>query len=152
MAVNGIEIEVGQVWRTRGGGKMTVVGRPPSDTVGCYTWHLTGPSEGLVPYYTDAGCYYSTTYRHYLDLVELISPAPAKELPVQSANATQVGGDHYKTQAIQPWDFIASNGIGFLAGNVVKYVARYKAKNGMEDLKKARHYLDKLIETEGGAA
>ena len=70
----------------------------------------------------------------------------------QSANTTQVGGDHYKTQVIQPWDFIASNGIGFLAGNVVKYVARYKAKNGMEDLKKARHYLDKLIETEGGAA
>ena len=189
MAVNGIEIEVGQVWRTREGGKMTVVGRPPSDVAACYTWHLTGPSEGSAPYYTDAGCYYSTTDRYYLDLVELISPAPAKELPVQfadanfvgvvrydladyeqaeaekakvdglaaahaeqSANATQVGGDHYKTQVIQPWDFIASNGIGFLAGNVVKYVARYKAKNGMEDLKKARHYLDKLIETEGGAA
>lgn len=70
------------------------------------------------------------------------------------ANNTQVGGDHYKSQAIQPWDFIVSNNIGFLAGNVIKYVTRFEKKNGVEDLKKARHYLDKLIEVEsqkGGA-
>lgn len=39
---------------------------------------------------------------------------------------------------------------GYLAGNVVKYIARYRDKNGVEDLKKARHYLDKLIEIENG--
>lgn len=65
---------------------------------------------------------------------------------MSEANQNQVGGDHYKGKAIQPWDFIVANGLGFLEGNVIKYVARWKDKNGIEDLKKARHYLDKLIE------
>ena len=51
-----------------------------------------------------------------------------------AANEMQVGGDHYKRQKIQPWDFIHANDLGFLAGNVVKYVSRYKDKNGLEDL------------------
>lgn len=57
----------------------------------------------------------------------------------------QVGGSHYDL-AIQPWDYIAANQIGFFEGNVIKYVTRWKEKNGLEDLRKARHYLDKLIE------
>lgn len=65
-----------------------------------------------------------------------------------TANDVQMGGDHYRTKAIQPWDFIIANDLGFLAGNVVKYLTRYKDKNGVADLEKARHYLDKLIETE----
>lgn len=64
------------------------------------------------------------------------------------ANHTQVGGAHYKTLGIQPWDAIHAWGLCFFAGNVVKYVARHKAKGGVEDLRKARHYLDKLIELE----
>ena len=64
------------------------------------------------------------------------------------ANDHQVGGSHYKDRAIQPWDFIIANDLGFLEANVVKYVTRYKAKNGIKDLEKARHYLDKLIEVE----
>lgn len=63
-----------------------------------------------------------------------------------TANNRQEGGDHYVKQQIQPWDFIALNGMGYLEGCVVKYVSRYKDKNGLEDLYKARHYLDKLIE------
>lgn len=62
------------------------------------------------------------------------------------ANAVQHGGDHYRKQPIQPWDYVAANGLGFFEGNVVKYVTRWKTKGGVEDLKKARHYLDKLIE------
>ena len=62
------------------------------------------------------------------------------------ADSIQVGGNHYKKQTIQPWDYILANGLGFLEGNVVKYVTRYKDKNGVEDLKKAQHYLQKLIE------
>lgn len=62
------------------------------------------------------------------------------------ANKLQVGGSHYKDQAIQPWDYIASNGLGYLEGNIVKYVSRWQSKGGLEDLKKARHYLEKLIE------
>ena len=62
-----------------------------------------------------------------------------------SANETQVGGAHYQTP-IQPWDFIVANGLGFLEGNIVKYVSRWKQKGGVEDLRKARHCLAKLIE------
>jgi hypothetical protein len=66
--------------------------------------------------------------------------------PTKSANDTQVAGDHYKSKAIQPWDYIVSNELGYLEGNVVKYVSRWKDKGGIDDLRKARHYLDKLIE------
>lgn len=66
----------------------------------------------------------------------------------QSALDTQVGGSHYKCFKIQPVEFIHQNGIGYMAGNVIKYVSRYQDKNGIEDLKKARHYIDMLIEFE----
>lgn len=62
------------------------------------------------------------------------------------ANEEQVGGRHYIEKAIQPWDYIIANQMGYLEGNVIKYVSRYKEKNGVEDLIKAAHYLDKLIE------
>lgn len=62
-----------------------------------------------------------------------------------SANSRQVGGDHYQMD-IQPWDFIVANNMGYLEGNIVKYVSRWKYKGGVQDLYKARHYLDKLIE------
>ena len=65
-----------------------------------------------------------------------------------SANDIQVAGGHYKAKKIQPWDFIAANGLGFFEGNIVKYVTRWREKGGVEDLRKARHYLDKLIELE----
>lgn len=65
---------------------------------------------------------------------------------VTTANDRQVAGDHYKSKAIQPWDYIASNNIGYLEGNVIKYVSRWRDKGGVADLEKARHYLDKLIE------
>ena len=60
----------------------------------------------------------------------------------------QVGGDHYEAMAIQPWEVIQRGDLDFWEGNVIKYVMRYRAKNGLEDLKKARHYLDYLIERE----
>ena len=66
---------------------------------------------------------------------------------VTRANEQQVGGAHYAVKAIQPWDFIIANNIGYLEGNVIKYVSRWKDKGGIEDLKKAQHYLQKLIET-----
>ena len=63
-----------------------------------------------------------------------------------SANEYQVGGSHYVYNAIQPWDFIVSHDMGFLEGNIIKYVARYQVKGGLDDLEKAQHYLTKLIE------
>jgi len=65
-----------------------------------------------------------------------------------TANDTQVGGDHYKDKAIQPWDFIIGNELAYLEGCIVKYISRHRDKGGLEDLHKARHYLDKLIEVE----
>ena len=61
-----------------------------------------------------------------------------------SANDIQVGGNHYKDKPIQPWDYIVQNKLGYLEGCIVKYISR--EKNRLEDLHKARHYLDKLIE------
>lgn len=69
-----------------------------------------------------------------------------------TTDSTQVGGDHYTSKVIQPWTamsaWMSKEGFeGYLQGNVIKYIARYRDKNGVEDLLKARHYLDKLIES-----
>lgn len=61
----------------------------------------------------------------------------------------QVGGSHYKDKAIQPIEYIHANKLGFCEGNVVKYVTRWKDKNGIADLEKAKHYIELLIELEG---
>jgi len=61
----------------------------------------------------------------------------------------QVAGDHYKSLAIQPVEFIHANGIGYFEGNVIKYVSRWRQKNGIADLEKAKHYIELLIELEG---
>ena len=81
----------------------------------------------------------------------VIGPVQTNNPATVPANSVQVGGVHYKSKTIQPWDYIVANDIGFLAGNVVKYVTRYKGKNGVQDLEKARHSLDKLIEVEKAA-
>lgn len=72
------------------------------------------------------------------------------EQPVSTASV-QIGGDHYLELGIQPWAAMASwmsdeQFCGYLHGNVIKYIARYRKKNGVEDLRKAKHYLEKLIE------
>ncbi len=54
----------------------------------------------------------------------------------------QVGGDHYKTCTIQPVEYIERNNLGFLLGNVVKYVTRYSVKSNIQDLEKAKHYIE----------
>lgn len=60
----------------------------------------------------------------------------------------QVGGSHYKDLTIQPIEYIHANKLGFCEANVVKYVSRWRAKNGIADLEKAKHYLELLIELE----
>jgi hypothetical protein len=66
---------------------------------------------------------------------------------VNEANAAQVGGTHYKGTTYQHWDFVIIALMGrYLEGNITKYVSRWRKKNGLQDLQKARHYLDKLIE------
>lgn len=59
----------------------------------------------------------------------------------------QVGGNHYD-MPIQPVEFIERNGLGFCVGNCIKYLCRYQKKNGKQDLEKAKHYIDLLIQLE----
>jgi len=60
----------------------------------------------------------------------------------------QVDGSHYKDMPIQPVEYIHANAMGYLEGNVIKYISRWRKKNGMVDLEKARHYIDLLIQLE----
>ena len=69
-------------------------------------------------------------------------PAPPR------ANDRQIGGGHYKQFKHETWDVIIDWDLGYLDGNAVKYLSRWRLKGGIQDLKKARHYIDKLIETE----
>ena len=64
------------------------------------------------------------------------------------ANDTQIGGSHYKRHTFETWDVIHDWGLGYFDGNAVKYLSRWREKGGVNDLLKARHYIDKLIEIE----
>jgi hypothetical protein len=73
---------------------------------------------------------------------------------MKTSNSYQVGGDHYASKTVQPWDAMESwmsheAFAGYLLGNCLKYLARYRDKNGTQDLEKCQHYLAKLIEIEG---
>ena len=70
---------------------------------------------------------------------------------MSNALDVQVDGSHYKDQAIQPVEYIHANGIGYMEGNVIKYVSRWRKKNGIKDLEKAKHYIELLIELEARA-
>lgn len=64
------------------------------------------------------------------------------------ALGVQVGGNHYKKFKIQPIEFIHKNDIPFIEGNVIKYICRWRDKNGIQDLEKAKHYIELLIDLE----
>ena len=67
------------------------------------------------------------------------------------ANRTQVGGGHYKLEGAgeEHWDRQwRMNGRGYFVGSITKYIERYHLKNGVQDLKKAKHFIEKLIELE----
>ena len=65
-------------------------------------------------------------------------------------SANDTGPGHYKDKPLQVWDYVIANNLGYLEGNVVKYVSRWRQKGGVEDLRKAKHYIEKLIEVESG--
>lgn len=74
---------------------------------------------------------------------ELLAQGQRESLP---ANSMQVGGSHYNVRPIQHWDFVASHDYGYLEGQVTKYLFRWRDKNGVQDLEKASHFLQKLSE------
>ena len=77
---------------------------------------------------------------------EIASAEDAFRETVASALDVQVGGDHYKGMAIQPVEFITRNKLTFLEGCVIKRICRHGTKNGIEDLRKAKHEIDLLIQ------
>ena len=68
--------------------------------------------------------------------------------PEPNALKTQIAGDHYKRFAIQPAEYAFHNHLEFLPANIIKYVTRYPFKNGLQDLEKALHCLQMLIQLE----
>lgn len=67
---------------------------------------------------------------------------------MSNALEKQEGGGHYMKCAIQPIEYIHANNLPFIEGNVVKYITRWRDKNGIEDLKKVIHYVELLMELE----
>lgn len=65
-----------------------------------------------------------------------------------NALQTQVGGDHYSKLAIQPVEYITKNRLGYAEGSVIKYVTRHRSKGGAEDIRKAIHFLNLILELE----
>ena len=100
-------------------------------------------------------------YKIRKEVMPVVQEENAKEIalakpfvPSKRADDLQVGGDHYKNMGVQPWKAMEAwmtpeQFAGFLRGNAIKYLARCDAKGGIDDVKKARHYIDKLIEVRG---
>ncbi len=63
-------------------------------------------------------------------------------------NSYQISGNHYKVVKYQPWDVVLDWELGYLDGTALKYISRWKKKNGLEDIRKAIHFLEKLLEVE----
>ena len=99
----------------------------------------------------------SLTWDHYGDASDIVryrvvdETQATKPIGTNPANAlkTQVGGAHYKGLAIQPIEYIHANQLGYCEANVVKYISRWRAKGGKQDLEKVKHYVDLLIQLEG---
>lgn len=100
---------------------------PPPDTDGVGTWY---------------------SRQQWSDARSKLTHGDIEPVPTSALNV-QEGGSHYKSLKIQPIEYIHANNIPFAEGNVIKYVTRWRTKNGVADLKKARHFIDLLIELEG---
>ena len=146
----GMAHELGYKWCTREGYKNNTEWNVYEDKM-CY--------DLLEGTYSD--CYYFKNKNYSIipstqiaDLEEAKSSdwTPASEdieaMKTEKASETQIGGNHYSNMAIQPTEFIHKNNLSFIQGNIIKYVCRYKSKGGIQDLNKAKHYIDLLIEFE----
>jgi hypothetical protein len=88
-------------------------------------------------------------YRHEFEQVTGVKmkyPEKAEKEP--KASEKQIAGNHYKKLKIQPMQYNLANNMNYAQANAIKYITRYKDKNGIEDLKKAIHCLELLIEFE----
>ena len=85
-----------------------------------------------------------------LNMSEVKEKSPLNDRPFGTSFEKQIGGDHYKDCAIQPTEFIMKNNLNFLEGCIIKRICRYKKKGfPLQDLRKAQHEIDMIIELEG---
>lgn len=93
-------------------------------------------------------CGYATQCIEYTGNLNRIKKDTGQYMNQLNPLDQQVGGNHYKDLKIQPVEYIHANNIGYMEGNVIKYVSRWRAKNGIKDLEKAKHYIELLIQLE----
>ena len=74
------------------------------------------------------------------------NPASYKVVAVCDAPREQVGGDHYKRMKIDVFEFAEANGLSFMEATAIKYICRHRLKNGKEDLLKAMHTINRMIQ------
>lgn len=81
-----------------------------------------------------------------LDGAEAVKPWQKPSLTYGASDP--VNPQHYKRHAIEPWDYVAANELGYFEGSAIKYITRWRYKNGVTDLKKAVAFINKLIDLE----
>lgn len=91
-----------------------------------------------------------TRYQQPLTHLEYKGPAPEQTEPKEEAKSRQIGGSHYSGYAIQPFEYTYKNKLGWAEGEALKYLTRHRDKGGKQDLKKAIHILEMLMEAEYG--
>jgi hypothetical protein len=69
---------------------------------------------------------------------------------VSKAMSYQIAGGHYSSMKIQPVEYCMANNLNVCESKVIKYISRHRSKNGAEDLRKAKHFIDLLLELEYG--
>jgi hypothetical protein len=98
----------------------------------------------------DKGCWCSLCQQEWKTSRGATRQQIGEQLDEDRALKQQVGGDHYRRLKIQPVEYIIANGIGFLAGNIIKYASRHAYKGGADDIRKIKHYCDLILEFEYG--
>jgi hypothetical protein len=112
-----------------------------------FSW-ASAPEMG--DYWSELYCKYRDDYLNKENEIKKELMEIKKEATHDGALLKQVGGNHYKEMVIQPIEFVHKNNLNFCQGNVIKYITRYKNKNGIEDLKKVKHYAELLAKLEYG--
>ena len=116
--------------------------------MGSMVMRLSPPEEGDEDNWEICG------YHNRYPIFQRVNNMPATQTWIRNkfmeeAKKRQVGGEHYKLP-IQPIDFIVKNEIPFREANVIKYVTRHREKNGRQDIEKAIHYLQMILEDYNG--
>lgn len=84
----------------------------------------------------------------YTGLCARAEGRPVWQQPSLAGGRDPIKPSHYTRHKIEPWDYVAANGLGYFEGSAIKYLTRWPYKNGIVDLKKARAFIDKLIAVE----